>query len=162
MLSEVPRMYSIKKLSLVAVSVASSLMVPTAFAATSGTLQGSMNIGYSCDITIPSTTTLTPSGTTGTGSALLPYSQNANTDYTLSALTISGPAGASLTGTISIRDGSASEVVNNSSTSASSSGQLTGNTSGTGSVVYTINETGSSAFLSGNYTISSVLTCSQS
>lgn len=137
-------------------------LVPSAKSDTSGTLQGSMTVGYSCDITIPSTATLTPSGTTATGSALLPYSQNANTDYTLSALTINGPSNSDLTGTISVRDQSANAVVNNSSESVTSDGQLTGNTSGTGSVVYTINENTESAFLSGIYSISSVLTCSES
>ncbi len=131
-------------------------------ASTSGTLQGTLSVGYSCDITIPSAATLTPDGSSATGSSLLPYSQNANTDYTLSPLLITAPASSDISGTISIRDGSATEVVNNSSEAVPSSGQLTGNTSGTGSVVFTLNENTASAFLSGDYSVSSVLSCSQS
>ncbi len=150
-----------KKLLLASSLFVIGSLIPQAHASTGGTLQGSMTVGYSCDITIPSTSTLTPSGTTSTGSSLLPYTQNADTNYTLSAVTISGPTESDLTGSISVRDGSSNTIVTNTSTTGSNSGQVIGNTGGTGSVLYTVSENSESAFLAGSYTISAVITCSQ-
>jgi hypothetical protein len=119
-----------------------------------------MTVTYSCDITHPAVSTLTPVGSTATAtSANFAYEQNAATAYDLSALTITGPANG-MTGTIAFNAG-ATEVVANSSTSLPNIAGLPGVISETdGNVDFTLN-TSDPAFTPGSYSISSTLSCAE-
>ena len=133
----------------------------SALASTSGTLEGNFTVGYSCDMTIPSAATLSVSGPTATGSSVFPYGQNGSTTYTLGSLTLTGPNEATLTGTVSVRDSNGSTIVSNSSEASSATGNLSGNTAGTGSVIFTVDEVSEPSFVNGSYVISSVITCAE-
>ena len=131
-----------------------------ALAATTGNVEATMTVTYSCDITHPAVSTLTPSGSTATAaSANFAYEQNGATAYDLSALTITGPANG-MTGTIAFNAG-ATEVVANSSTSLPNINGLPGVISETdGNVDFTLNTT-DPAFTPGAYSISSTLSCAE-
>ena len=136
-------------------------LLPTAsFAATTGTVEATMTVAYSCDITHPAVSTLTPSGNIATASsAQFAFEQNAGTTYSLSALTITGP-GAGLTGEIVFLDG-ATAVVTQNSDQVSATGALSGNLSETdGSATFSLSTT-DPAFTAGTYSISSTLSCAE-
>ena len=143
-----------------AVALVASAFPVGALAATTGTVEATMTVTYSCDITHPAVSTLTPSGSTATAaSANFAYEQNAATNYDLSALVMTGP-GAGLTGTIAFNAG-ATEIVANSSDQLPNSGGLVGVLSETdGNVDFTLNTT-DPAFAPGSYSISSTLSCSE-
>ena len=134
---------------------------PNTQAATSGTLAGGFTVGYSCSITIPSTAALTASNASADGTAAVPYSQNGNTTYTLSALTITKPNGATISGAVTFEDKDGNPVVEQTSASNAASGNLAGNTSGSGLAVFEIDEDAESAFVKGSYVISSTITCAE-
>jgi hypothetical protein len=136
-------------------------LLPTAsLAATTGTLDAGMEIPYSCDITFPATSTLTPSGSQATAaSAQFSYEQNGDTNYDLSALTITGPA-AGMTGVIEFLEGT-SVVVANNSTSSGASGTVNGIVASTeGRGTFVLNTT-DAAFAAGNYSMGATLSCGQ-
>ena len=139
-----------------------ALSMPSAtWAATSGTVDATMTVTYSCDITFPLTSTLLPSGSTATAtSATFDYSQNANTIYDLSALTISGPA-SGMTGSITIYAG-ADTVVSNTSTSVPSGGSILGVDSASDAYASFVLNTTDSTFVAGSYSIGATLSCSES
>ena len=146
-------------LSAFAALVAAGL--PTgALAASSGTVDAGMTVTYGCDISHPATATLSPSGNSASAtSASFAFEQNNGTDYTLSALSITGPA-AGMTGSIIFKDG-ASNVVTNTSTSVSASGALSGVLSETdGSAVFSLSTT-DPAFTAGTYSIGATLSCAE-
>jgi hypothetical protein len=132
-----------------------------AIAASTGTVDASMTTGYSCDITYPSTSTLTPSGNTASVNTAVPYAQNGDTTYTLSALTITKPSAATIGATIQWRDAGSSLIVVNGSTSAAASGDKLGISAGDGEVRFSMQETNESTFVSGSYLIASTLSCAQ-
>ncbi|MFM1900890.1 MAG: hypothetical protein RLZZ216_1466 [Cyanobacteriota bacterium] len=136
-------------------------LLPTAsMAATSGTVEATMTVSYSCDISHPAVSTLSPSGNTATAtSAQFAFEQNAATDYSLSALIITGP-GAGLTGEIVFSDG-ATAVVTQKSDATSASGGLLGNLSETdGTASFSLTTT-DPTFAAGTYSISSTLSCAE-
>lgn len=144
-------------------AAAAACATPAAIAATSGTVSASMTVGYSCDITVPSNQTLTASGTTATVTATLPYSQNGDTDFSLTALSITKPTGADIAGSIVVKDVGGTTLVGNSSASSSATGTTNeGSESGNGSVVFTLTEGTAASFTEGAYAISSTLSCSES
>ena len=146
-------------LSAFAALVAAGL--PTgALAATSGTVDAGMTITYACDISHPATATLSASGSNASAtSASFAFEQNNGTDYTLSALSITGP-GNGLSGSITFKDG-ATSVVSNSSESVSASGSIAGNLSETdGTAEFTLSTT-DPAFTAGTYSIGSTLSCAE-
>jgi len=147
---------NLRNLVLAAVIAAS----PTAaFAATSGTVDASMTVPYSCDITFPATATLVPSGQTATATSNLTLVQNADTNYNLSALALTGTAVSG--GTIAILDGGATQIVSNSSTSASADGQVLGGGTDSGATASFSLTTADPAFAAGTYSISATLSCSE-
>ena len=136
-------------------------LLPTAsFAATSGTVEATMTVTYSCDISHPAVSTLTPSGNTATAtSSQFAFEQNAGTDYSLSALVMTGPS-AGLTGEIVFVDG-ATAVVTQTSDQTSATGSLAGNLSETdGTATFSLSTTDPS-FTAGTYSISSTLSCAE-
>ena len=145
-------------------AAASAATFPTvAFAATSGTVSASTNVGYSCDITVPGNQALSVTGTNATASADLPFSQNGDTDYSLTSLSITSPSGTNISGSITVRDASSTVLVQNTSTSSSATGSTnSGLAAGTGSVEFALSEDTATAFAQGAYSISSTLSCSES
>lgn len=136
------------------------LLTPSSvLAATTGTVDASMTVGFSCDITHPTTATLNPVGQQATSSSNWTYLQNGDTEYQLSALTITGSG--NLTGTIAVNDKNSTQLVTNSSTSGTAANQILGNDGGTGTINFTLNETVLSGFAAGNYVISSQLSCAE-
>ena len=151
-----------KRILAFAAAAAAACATPAALAATSGTVDASMVIGYSCDVTLPSTSTLTPTGTNATATANYDYDQNADTLYRLSALTIVSPSGSDITGEVKVRDGSGNLLVSNTSeASSASSSAFTGLQAGIGSVVFDLDENTALTFGQGSYSISSTLSCEQ-
>jgi len=147
---------NLRNLVLAAVIAAS----PTAaFAATSGTVDASMTVPYSCDITFPATATLVPSGQTATATSNLTLVQNADTNYNLSALALTGTAVSG--GTITVLNGGATQIVSNSSTSASADGQVLGGGTDSGATASFSLTTADPAFAAGTYSISATLSCSE-
>lgn len=134
---------------------------PAALAATSGLQQGSFSVPYSCSVS-PTTVTLTPSGSTATGSIEGAFSRNSDTVVSLSPLTISGPAGPIYGGSISISNAEGGPVVvaNGSTANPAYSSTQGGIASGFYSTAFSLN-TNESAFRAGNFTISATLSCAQ-
>jgi len=149
-------MKSLRNLALAAVIAAS----PTAaFAATSGTVEAQMTVPYSCDITFPGIATLTPSGSSATASAGITLAQNGDTTYSLTALTVTGTNATG--GSITLTDGGATQVVTNTSTSASADGQKLGNVTDASATVGFVLNTSDANFAAGTYSISSTLSCAE-
>ena len=152
-----------RRLLLTGVAVIAASAIPTAaFAASSGTVSASTTVGYSCDITFPGNQALTVDGADATASAALPYTQNGDTDYSLSSLSITAPGGANMSGVITITDKSSSTLVTNNSTLSSATGSTNpGIDAGTGGVAFSLSEDTAAAFLEGSYSISATLSCSE-
>lgn len=146
-----------------AAAALSASMVPAAVvAATSGTVDATTTVTYTCDITFPSTATLTATdATTMDATSDLTVTQNGDTTYTLSALTLTEPLGAATTGTITVADDKAATIVTNSSTATTASGDLLGNKSITAPVSFQMVESTAATFTSGTYTISATLSCAE-
>ena len=147
----------------IGLALGSALALPMAsIAATSGTVSASVTVGYSCDITVPSNQLLSVDGTNATASATLPYSQNGDTAYSLTSLSIVSPSGSDITGNIAVTDSASTILVSNSSESASATGTTkTGADTGDGSVAFAISENTAATFIEGPYSISSTLSCSE-
>ena len=121
-----------------------------------------MAVSYSCDVTFPSQKTLSISGKKADANATFSYTQNNDTVYTLSALTITSPTGATVTGEITVSNDQFVILVTNNSTSSSATGQpLQGANAGAGTASFNITETKASAFLAGSYSIASTLSCAE-
>ena len=147
---------------MMAVLTQALLLTPNAaLAATSGTVDAGMTVTYSCDITFPATATLTPSGASATGQSSAVYEQNNDTEYDLSALTITGPAGTNLSGSITFKEGKGVSVVSNTSEVTAAQGTITGIDAGTGTLDFSLAEGVEAAFPAGAYTISATLSCAQ-
>ena len=153
-----------KRLIALAAATTAAVTMPSAsIAATSGTVSASTNIGYSCDITVPGNQALSVTGTNATATADLPFSQNGDTDYSLTALSITSPSASDVSGEITVRDATSTILVQNASTSSSATGSTNlGLEAGTGSVSFALSEDTATAFAQGSYTISSILSCSES
>lgn len=90
----------------------------------------------------------------------MPYAQNAGTTYTLSALTVTHPAGSPLVvGSLTFTDKDAAQVVTNSSESTTASGNIIDVESGTGTISASVVDT---VLAAGDYTIAGTITCSES
>jgi hypothetical protein len=149
-------------LGIAAAVAAAAIPATTAFAATSGTIEGEMTVPYSCNVTTPATLTLVATNNVATVSSTWSYDQNDYTDYTLSALNITkSNSAANLSGSVALTDGS-SPLVTQSSEVASASGTLFSNVaSTTGGVTLTLTEGTAPNFYAGTYSMSSVLSCAQ-
>jgi hypothetical protein len=112
-------------------------------------------------MTLPGTIAMTPSGNAAAGSDTLIYSQNASTEYTIGALTVSGPNGSNLSGTVSFLNSAAELVVLNGSESTSNAGTIAGNTGGEGSVNIDVAELTAANLFAGNYSVSSTISCAE-
>ena len=151
-----------KRLLALAAAATAASFPTAAIAATSGTVSASMNVGYACDITVPSNQTLTASGTTATVTATLPYSQNGDTDFSLTALALTKPTAADISGSIVVKDVGGTTLVSNTSASSSATGSTNEDSeSGNGSVIFTLTEGTAASFAEGAYAISSTLSCSE-
>ena len=149
----------IKKVLIAAVSVA--LSAP-AFAATSGTIDGEITVPYTCNVVTPPVETLTAAGPDANGSSLWSFDQNDDTTYSLSALTLlSSNPEASISGSITLTDGSET-LVSQDSEVASTSADLDGMYGSTdGTIFYQISEDVAPVLYAGDYNISTTLTCAQ-
>ena len=151
-----------KRLLALTAAAAAATFPSAVIAATSGTVSASTNISYSCDITVPGNQALSVSGTNATASADLPFSQNGDTDYSLTSLSITSPSGTNISGSITVRDASSTVLVQNTSTSSSATGTTNaGLAAGTGSVDFALSEDTATAFAQGAYSVSSTLSCSE-
>ena len=152
-----------RRLLALAAAASAAFLPSAAISSTSGTVEGTLVIGYSCDITLPSSSTMTATGTNATATANYDYDQNSNTLYRLSALTLVSPSGSDITGEIKVRDGSGNLLVSNTSeASSASSSPFTGLQAGVGSIVFDLDENTALTFGQGSYSISSTLSCEQS
>ena len=151
-----------KRLLAAAAASASLLFPSAALAVDSGTVTGTGNVSYVCDMTLPGTTNLTAAGADSlTGLDTIGLQQNGDTTYTLSALTVSGPNGSDLLGTIQVAREEGTPVVTNSSTSTAATGNVTGNVSENGRLSMTIQELTTASMLVGNYSVSATVSCAQ-
>lgn len=140
-------------------AAALTLTPSAAFAATSGTVDASMTVTYSCDITFPATATLTPVGNTATASSTLALIQNGDTQYQLSALTLTGNNASA--GTITIADSVATQIVSNSSTSGTAAANVLGPLNDSAATANFSLTTSDAAFTAGTYSIGATLSCVQ-
>ena len=147
-----------------AAAVASvSLLFPSAaLAVDSGTVTGTGTVGYVCDMTLPGTTNLSADGVDSL-SALdtIGLQQNGNTTYTLSALTVNGPDGSNLLGTIQVAREDGTAIVTNSSTTTPATGDAIGSVNENGRLAMSIQELNEPAMLLGNYSVSATVSCIQ-
>ena len=148
---------------LLAAAASASLLFPSAaLAVDSGTVTGTGTVGYVCDMTLPGTTNLTASGADSlAGLDTIGLQQNGNTTYTLSGLTLSGPNGSDLLGTIQVAREDGTAIVTNSSTTTPATGDVTGTVSENGRLSMTIQELTLEGMLIGNYSVSATLSCIQ-
>lgn len=150
------------KLLLAAAASASLLFPSAALAVDSGTVTGTGAVGYVCDMTLPGTLNLTASGADSlAGLDSIGLSQNGNTTYTLSGLTLNAPNGSNLLGTIQLAREDGSAIVTNSSTTTPATGDVTGTVSEPGRLSMTIQELTLEAMRIGNYSVSATLSCIQ-
>lgn len=147
-----------------ALALAVALAAPTpALAVTSGTLSGSATIGYSCDMTLPGDITLASVDALNyEGTAAITLSQNGNTTYDLSVLTINKPNAATIGGQVELRNPAGGAIVIQTSESIPASGNQAGElTAAEGAVYISIQETSAAALIPGSYSVSSTLSCSE-
>lgn len=138
------------------------LFPSAALAVDSGTVTGTGTVGYVCDMTLPGTTNLSAAGADSiAGLASIGLQQNGDTTYTLSALTVNGPADSDLLGTIQVAREEGTTVVTNSSTSTAATGDVTGNVSESGRLSMTIQELTAASMLVGSYSVSATVSCAQ-
>ena len=143
-------------------ALASVLLPSAALAVDTGTVSGAGTIDYLCDMTLPSEIALSPQGADSlTGNSEIGLSQNGNTTYTLSGLTLTAPNGTDLLGTILLADTEGGTIVTQSSTTTPATGNKAGLMSGNGTVAITIQEITQPAMRVGNYSVSSTLSCIQ-
>jgi hypothetical protein len=69
--------------------------------------------------------------------------------------------GAATTGTITVADDKAANIVSNSSTATNATGDLSGNKSFTAPVTFQMVESTAATFTSGTYSISATLSCAE-
>ena len=148
---------------LLAVAAVAAALPTASLAATSGTLRGEVTVPYSCDITIPATQTMVVSGTTASISDVsMSYSQNADTDYSVTTLAITEPAGATTSGFIRVFRADDTQILNADGIgSPDQTVTLTGAFSETGTVDYSQTETVLTAMVAGNYAVQTTISCSE-
>lgn len=153
----------IRKLLGATAAVAATLLPVAAFAGPSELQQGAFSVPYACSVA-PANVSLSVGATNATGGATVAYSQNSETQYSLSPLALNGPLGVNngaYTGTISFSDQSGALLVSNSSkTAGTSGGTQAALSSGNGSTGITM-QTSESGWRAGNYSIASTLSCAQ-
>jgi hypothetical protein len=155
-----------KKLLLLGAAAATAFAVPAAtIAATSGTLRGEFTVPYACDITVPATQTLVVSGldATLTGAAIT-LSQNGDTEYAVTTLSITEPAAASTSGLITVNRADSSVLVqaDGSGSPTDDSNTIAGIILENGTVDFSQTETVAPNFAQGSYAIQTTLSCSES
>ncbi len=142
-------------------AAATAAVLPTAtFAATSDTLSATAEVPYACDITVPTAQGMVVSGTSATkNGAIIGLSQNGSTDYSVTALTITEPDGATTSGSITVKRASGDEFV--TATDNSDEGTVTGVFSENGTVDFLQTETELTAFMAGDYALQTTITCEE-
>ena len=151
--------------ALAPLAIAGALLTPgAALAATSGSLDANATVPYSCEVVTPSAQTMTVAAdnSNASASAAFNFSQNDDTVYSLSALTFATPdERANIAGSVAIADANG-QIVLNSSTSASASGNQLGNYDAqSGTVTFSISEITAPNFYAGDYSVGTTLSCAQ-
>ncbi len=143
-------------------AAATAAVLPTAtFAATSGTLSATAEVPYACDITVPTAQGMVVSGTSATkNGAIIGLSQNGDTDYSVTALTITEPTGADTSGSITVKRASGTEFVT-ATDQNDDEGTVTGAFSENGTVDFLQTEDELDVFLAGNYALQTTITCEE-
>ena len=149
-----------KRFIALAAATTAAVLPTAAFAATSGTLSATAEVPYACDITVPTAQGMVVSGTSATkNGAIIGLSQNGDTDYSVTALTITEPTGADTSGSITVKRASGTEFV--TATDNSDEGTVTGVFSENGTVDFLQTETVLTAFMAGDYALQTTITCEE-
>ncbi len=143
------------------VAAATAAVLPTAtFAATSDTLSATAEVPYACDITVPTAQGMVVSGTSATkNGAIIGLSQNGDTDYSVTALTITEPTGADTSGSITVKRAGGTEIV--VADAGSDEETVTGAFSENGTVDFLQTENTQNVFLAGDYAVQTTITCEE-
>lgn len=145
-----------------AIALALSTAAAPAFAQQSGQVGGQIDVTYSCSMQLPGMIAMSPvNGSLYEGSASLPYTQSADTDYTMSDAILQTPNGAGqAVGSITFTDSSGKTVASSSSDGrGSKKGKIKGSVSETGTLMTAIEDT---VLISGQYTVAATLSCEES
>jgi len=146
-----------------ALITASALAAAPALAGQSELQRGDFTVPLACSVS-PVTAALTANGQAATGAGSGNFSQNSNTKYSLSALTLSGPMGtnnAAYGGSITVNSASAGQLVTNNSTSAAATGTQVSNLQNSTYETGFAFSTSEATFRAGNYAVAATLTCAQ-
>lgn len=147
-----------------ALALAGLLATPASvLAVTTGTLSGSATIGYACDMTLPGDIALASVDALNyEGTAAITLSQNGDTTYDLSTLTIVKPNAATIGGQVELRNPAGGAIVIQTSEVTPAAGNQAGELNAAEGTVYiSIQETSAAALLPGSYSVSSTLSCSE-
>ena len=143
-------------------ALTAALLPSAALAVDTGTVTGTGTVTYLCDMTLPGTTNLAAAGADSlTGLNTIGLQQNGDTTYTLSGLTLNGPNGTDLLGTIQVAREEGTAIVTNSSTTTPATGNVAGSVSENGRLSMTIQELTQPTMQAGNYSVSATLSCIQ-
>lgn len=144
-----------------AIALALSTATTPALAQYSGQVGGQIDVPYSCSMQLPGIIAMSPvSGSLYEGSASLPYTQSADTDYTMSDAILQTPNGAGqAVGSITFTDSSGKRVASSSSDGkGGKKGKIKGSVSETGMLMTSIEDT---VLISGRYTVTATLSCEE-
>jgi hypothetical protein len=151
-----------KRFIALAAATTAAVLPTAAFADPSGTLSATAEVPYACDITVPTAQGMVvdEAGTSATkNGAIIGLSQNGDTDYSVTALTITEPDGATTSGSITVKRASGNEFV--TATDNSDEGTVTGVFSENGTVDFLQTETVLTAFMAGDYALQTTITCEE-
>lgn len=146
-----------------ALITASALAAAPALAQTSADQRGEFTVPYACSVS-PVTAAMNINNNQATGSGTGNYSQNSNTKYSLSALSLSGPIGTNpgnYTGEIDVTSQSGTALVFNQSKTAQATGNTIPDLQSTGFTTRFLFQTNENTFRAGNYAVAATLTCAQ-
>ena len=144
-----------------AITLALSSVTTPALAQSSGQVGGQIDVSYSCSMQLPGIIAMSPvNGSLYEGSAALPYTQSADTDYTMSDAVLQTPNGAGQAiGSITFTDSSGKTVASSSSDGkGGKKGKIKGSVSETGTLMTSIEDT---VLISGRYTVTATLSCEE-
>lgn len=149
-----------KRFIALAAATTAAVLPTAAFAVTSGTLDGGATVPYSCDLTLPNTQTLVVSGTTASLSDVaIGLMQTGDTQYEVTALTITKPAAATTTGAIVVKRAGGAVIV--TADDSSDTSVVTGAFSESGTVDFSQTETALTAMVAGDYAVETTISCSE-
>ena len=139
-------------------------------AATTGTLEGEMTVPYFCAVTVPSLETLSETGTIATAISPWTFFQNDRTRYDMTPVVVTdAPTQANVAGSITLAyaggfgGGSAAAFDFTSDEAGGDAVIVNGNLANaeSGTVTFTLVEQSRPRFFAGDYSMNTVLTCSQ-